>query len=117
MQRNWAIWMRAVTVAAAVTAILASALAMPPEIDHRNLTAQPAVASTAGGGVIVDRAAQPGPDRNCHSGHSCILVNLPTNDLALTRFDSAPEISRETGFLSSAAENMLFHPPRILSQV
>lgn len=117
MQRNWAIWMRAVTVAAAVTAILASALAVSPKINHRDLTAQPAVASAAGGGVIVDRAAQPGSDRNCHSGHSCILVNLPTNDLALTRFDSAPEISRETDFLPSAAEKMRFHPPRILSHV
>ena len=116
MQRKLVVWMRAVTVTGAVLAILVSAFAMTPEIDHRLLLAQTAVSSGADAGVIDDRAVQPAPDTKCHVGHGCILVIMPGNELAFTNMDGAPEFCRATGYSPYAAGDMLFHPPRNLSQ-
>ena len=61
MQKNWVVFIRAGTVAAIVMAILFSALAMSPNIDHRDLPAQPsfALVAAAGVGVAFDGAVQP----------------------------------------------------------
>lgn len=117
MQKNWVAWMRVATVTAAIMAILVSAFAMSPEIDRRFLNAEPAVASAANVSAIDGGAAQSTQDRNCHIGHSCTLVILPTNDLALLRLDTAPELSRGKGHLPSVVGDMPFHPPRVLSLV
>ena len=117
MQRNWVIWMRAVTVTAAIMAILVSALPMSPEIDDHFLPAHPAATSGADVGAINDGVARPASHTICHIGHGCMLVILPANDLALMRFDSAPGLSRVTGYLPSVAGDIPFHTPRILLQV
>lgn len=119
MQGIWVVWTRAVTVSVAVLAILVSAFVISPEIDHSVLPTQAAVASAAAVGAIVDRAARPAPNTNCHIGHSVILAIMPSNELALARFgfDSAPEFPRVTGYQPSGTEYLPFHPPRFLSQV
>jgi len=111
--------MRAVTVAAAVMAILVSALAMSPGIDHRLLPAQAGVASPVNSGVVVvNGPAQSTPDASCHFGHSCTFLILPSNNLAsMTRFDGAPEPLYTKQYQPSRAGDMPFHPPRLLSQV
>ncbi len=117
MQKNWIAWMRVATVTAAVVAILVSAFVMSPEIDHRLLDEQPAVASAANVSAIDGGAALSVQDINCHIGHSCTLVILPTNDLALLRLDTAPELFRVKGHPPSVVGDMPFHPPRVLSLV
>jgi len=116
MTKNWAVWLRAVTVTAAVMAILVSALAISPEVDHHAPPTQSTVASGADTGVIGDGPTQPAPTTNCHSGNSCILAIMPGYELVLARFDGAPELLRVTGYRPSGAANLPFHPPRILSQ-
>jgi len=117
MQKNWVIWMRVVTITAAVMAILVSALGMSQEIDHHVLPTQSAIVSSLDAGVADDGLAQAAADTNCHVGHSCSVAIMPGNELALTRFDSAPELPREPGHQPSGAGNLPFHPPRFLSQV
>lgn len=117
MQKNWVIWIRAVAGAAAGLAILVSALAMSQEIDHRVLPTQPAVASAADVGLADGSHADPAADADCHVGHSSMLAIMPSNDMALTCLDSAPELPRATRYLPSVAGYLPFHPPRILSQV
>lgn len=116
MQRNRIVWLRAVTVSAAVMAILLSALAMSPEFDHRVLPTQSAIASVADVGVADDGLARPAADAKWHIGHACLLAIMPGNELALTRFDSTPELPRVTGYKLSGARYPPFHPPRFLSQ-
>lgn len=115
MQQNWVAWMRVATVTAAVIAILASAFVASPEIDHLLLHEQSAIALTANASVIDGGSAQ--DDRNCHIGHSCTLVILPTNDLTFLRLGTARELSRVKGHPPSAVGDMPFHPPRVLSLV
>jgi len=117
LQKNWVIWMRLVTVTAAVMAILVSALAISPDVDHDVLPTQSTIVSLLDAGVADDGFAQPVADTNCHVGHSCSVAIMPGSELALTRFDSAPELPREPGHQPSGAGYVPFHPPRFLSQV
>lgn len=117
METKWVVWIRAVTASVAVLAILVSALSMSPEINHRILPEHPAVASVADVGPADDGAAKHAGDTKCHIGHSCILAIMPSNESTLTHFERAPDFRRAISYLSSAAEYLLFHPPRILSQV
>jgi hypothetical protein len=116
MTKNWAVWLRAMTVTAAVMAILVSALAISPEVDHHALPTQSTVASAAEPGVIDDGSTQAAPATNCHSENSCIFAIIPRYPMGLTRFDAAPELLRVTGYRPSGAAYLLFHPPRVLSQ-
>jgi hypothetical protein len=109
--------MRAVTIAAAVMAILFSALTTLPEIDHQILSSRPVVASVADSGAFDDGSVQPEPDAKCHVGHSCLLVIIPGNEIAIAHFDGVPEFPRVTGYAPSGAGELPFHPPRLLSQV
>jgi len=109
--------MQAVIVTAAVLSILVSAFAKLPEFDHRAQTAQLEVISVVNEGVADDDAGLRGSVRKCDIGHGCIFVILPSNELAVTGFDGAPEFPRLTGHQPSKAGYLPFHPPRILSQV
>ena len=117
MQSNQAVWMRAVTVAAAVMAILVSALAMSPEIDHRVLPTQSAVVSAMNTDVVDDGFAQPAADTNCHIGHSCAVAIMPRNETAFVGFDRAGALPCVADYKPAGATYPLFHPPRVLSQV
>ena len=117
VQKNWELWMRAVTVTAAAVAILVSALAMSPEIDHHVPLTQPAITFVAGTGTVDTPSVQLVPDTNCHGGLSCVLAIMPSDSLALTRFESAQEFSRLTHYDPSHTGYLPFQPPRILSQV
>jgi hypothetical protein len=117
MQRNWTVWMRAVIVTAAALTILVSALLTPPEIDHHFLPTQAAVASAYDIGAADDGPLQLATETNCHIGHSCTLVIMPDDQLALTRFNGAPELRRTRQYNPSRAGDTPFHPPRILSQI
>lgn len=117
LQRKLVVWMRAVTVTGAVLAILVSAFAMTPEIDHRLQLAQTAVSSGTDSDANDNHDVQPAPDTKCHVGHGCITVIMPGNQLAFTNTDGAPEFFRATDYPPFLAGDMPFHPPRILSQV
>ncbi len=108
--------MRVVTVTAAVIAILVSALAVSPEIDHHVLPSQLAVASVADAGVVDSNLAQSEPAINCHIGHSCTAAIMLPNETAFAHFYGAREFPRIEGYQSSGAVYPLFHPPRDLSQ-
>ena len=117
MQKKLVVRMRAVTISAAIMAIFVSAFAMSPEINHRALSAQPAIASVTDTGVIDDGPGHVASESNCHLGHSCILVIMPGDEMALTRFEGAAELPQTTLYKSSRVEVMPFPPPRILSLV
>ena len=117
MKQNLGIRMRAATIAAAVMAILFSALTTLPEIDHQLLPTQSVVASVAESGAVDVGPAQPAPVSKCHVGHSCLLVIIPSNEIAIAHFDGVPEFARVTGYAPSGASYLPFHPPRLLSQV
>ena len=108
--------MRAVTFTAAVMAILVSALAMSPEIDHHVLPTQLAIASVADAGVVDSNLAQSEPAITCHIGHSCAGAIMLPNETAFVHFDGAREFPRAVGYQPSGAAYLLFHPPRDLSQ-
>ena len=109
--------MRAVTIAVAILAILVSALAMSPDINQRVLFSHPAVASMSDTDVADHGSTLPAPDTKCHVGHSCTLVIMPSSEILLASFDSAPDFSPVTGYHSSISGYLPFHPPRILSQI
>ena len=113
---NWVVWLRAVTVTVAVAAILVSALAISPEINLHVLPAQTA-AVVADAGVVEDGPADPAQGTTCHVGHSCMPGVVPDSELALIRFESAPGIPRATGYQTSVAGYLPFHPPRAAFQV
>ena len=117
MQRNWVIWMRTVTVTAAILAILFSALAHSSELDHRVLPTQGDVTSDTVLGLGDDGHAVSTAETGCHAGHSCMFVILPSNNLALTRFHFALQLFHLASYLPSQAGNLPFQPPRTLSQV
>jgi len=117
VQKNWGVWMRAVTVTAAVVAIIVSALAMSPEIDHHVSLTQPSITFFADTGTVDTTSTQPVPDTNCHGGLGCVLAIMPSDGLALTRCKSAQEFPRLTHYDPSRTGYLPFQPPRILSQV
>ncbi len=117
VQKNWGLWMRAVTVTAAAVTILVSALAMSPEIDQYLPLTQPAITFVADTGTVDAPSVQFVPDTNCHGGHSCVLAIMPSDGLALTRCESAQEFPRLTHYDPSRTGYLPFQPPRILSQV
>ncbi len=117
VQKNWELWMRAVTVTAAVVAILVSALAMSPEIDHHVPLTQPAITFVADTGTVDTPSVQLVPDTNCHGGLSCVLAIMPSDGLALTLFKSVQEFPRLMRDNPSRAGYLPFQPPRNLSQV
>ncbi len=117
VQKNWGLWIRAVTVTAAVLTILVSVLAMPTEIGHQVPLTQPAITLAADTHAVDTPAVQFVPDTNCHGGLSCVLAIMPNDGLALTRFESAQEFPRLARYNPSRAGYLPFQPPRILSQV
>ena len=117
MQRNWVIWMRTVTVTAAILAILFSALAHSSELDHRVLPTQGDVTSGTDLSLADDGHADSSSGTGCHAEHSCMPVIIPSNDLALMRVHSALQLFHLAGNLPSQAGYPPFQPPRTLSQV
>jgi hypothetical protein len=117
MQRNWSVWVRMVTVTTASLAILFSAFAVSPEIDHRLLPPHYSVTSAVDVNAANGGSTKSTQDTNCHVGHSCALVILPADDIALLELDTMPERARVTAAPRSVAKDAPFHPPRTLSQV
>ena len=117
MQKIWTVCLHAVIVTAAVAAIFATALTMPPEIDHHILSTQPNVVSATDADLAGNDAARSAPDTECHIGPGCIFAIIPDTDVAVARLGGAPEFSRAARFRSSGPIDPLFHPPRILSHV
>ncbi len=116
LKSNLAVWMSAATVATVVAAIIVSALAMSPSVDHHVLSTHPAVVSAVGAGVANDGIAQPAADTNCHVGHVCVVAILPGNETAGARFDEPQIFPNLAGYHPSGAAYLLFHPPRFPSQ-
>ncbi len=117
MQKNWGVWMRAVTVTAAIVTILVTALAMSPEIDHHDPSTQPDIALVVGTDAVNIVFVQPVPDTACHGGLSCVLAIMPSDGLAVTRRETAQEFPRLMRDNPSRAGYLPFQPPRNLSQV
>ena len=117
VQKNWGVWMRAVTVTAAVMVIVISALAISPEIDHHDPSTQPDIALVVGTDAVNIVFVQSVPDTACHGGLSCVLAIMPSNGLAVTRRESAQEFPRLMRVKPSRAGYLPFQPPRNLSQV
>ena len=114
---NWIVWISAVTACAAVLAILASAVALSPETDRRDLPEQMSVASVADPGVAADGPTALAPDTGCKVDHGCAQATMASIELALTGHDSGQDLSGVAGLLSSQAALRPFHPPRFVSQV
>lgn len=117
VQKKWNAWVRMVTITSASLAILFSAFAVSPEIDHRFLPSQYSVASAVDVNAANGGTTKSAQDTNCHTGHSCTLVILPADDIALLDIDAVPELARVATGHRSVAKDVPFHPPRILSQV
>jgi hypothetical protein len=117
VQRNWVIWMRTVTVTAAILAIVFSALSLSSELDHRFLPTQDSITLDTELSIANDGHAASEAETSCHAGYSCLFVILPSNDLALTRLHSALPLFHLASYLPSQAGNLPFQPPRTLSQV
>ena len=120
VQKNWGVWMRAVTVTAAVMVIVISALAISPEIDHHDPSTQPDIAlvvDTDAVNIVSVQSVQSVPDTACHGGLSCVLAVMPSDSSAMTRFKSVQEFPRLMRVNPSRAGHLPFQPPRNLSQV
>lgn len=117
VQGKWIVWTRAATICVAVLAILASGLAIPPDIDHDDLPARLAAASVVDADFTDEDPADPVADADCHVGPGCVSVILPGGALDMARFENAPDAPRVPGYLASGAGYPPFHPPRILSQI
>ena len=117
MQKKWTVWLRVIIVTVAIPALVLSALPTPPEPDQDYISTQSIATLPAGAGVVGDVLVQPVPDTNCDTGQTCLLVIIPSNDLALIRPGDSPNHPVVTHYKTSGAGNLPFHPPRILSQV
>ncbi len=117
MTKNVSIWMRVVTFAAAVLAVLFSVLAMPSETDHPKLSAQSSAVSAIGTGVADDDPLMTAANTACHVGHACVFAIMPDNQIVLARLDGLPELPAVAGHRPSVAGHQPYYPPRSLSLV
>jgi hypothetical protein len=114
---KWTVRLHAVTVIAVVSALLYSALAVAPEFDHHNPSAQSAnelVTHVAGVGNDAEKTV---PGVNCHLGHSCLAVIIPNSSLIPVGGVGSSEFQSNPLFTPSGVRYLLFQPPRLLSQV
>jgi len=111
------VWMRAVTVTAAIIAIFGAALVLFPAIDHHDMPNQTVSTSMAQADNSGDTIQPSEPDSNCQIVQSCAVAVMPGGDPVLTPPDAATERPRAAAYNPSGTRNMPFHPPRILSQV
>lgn len=110
--------LHAVIVIAVLSAFLYSALVAAPEIGHHIPSAQSAnelVIDVAGVGDDAENKAVPGV--NCHIGHSCLALIIPSSSLVLVIGIGSPERQYDPHFTPSGVRYLLFQPPRFLSQV
>ncbi|MEQ9038871.1 MAG: hypothetical protein RIE24_10995 [Silicimonas sp.] len=117
MQNIWSLWLRVMTVAAAILALVLSVSLISPEVDHRTISLQSTAALAGVRDAIGDAATHPASDEKCHVGHCYQLVIIPSNGMAMTGLIDAQERPIEPHFKPFRVLYLLFHPPRILSQV
>ena len=115
IQKNLGVWMRAVTLAFVAIAILLSASLAPQEMDHGDQPVQVVVASVADAGLGADYNKAAAPTTNCHIGHSCVFVVLPSKEMAASHVDGARAFPQPAHYLPSGSGYPPFHPPRTLS--
>lgn len=117
MRRIWGVRMRAVIAAAAIMALLVSAFAVPPEIDHEAMQSRAAAVSVANVGSDDGGRIQLASSVECHAGLSCIPAIMPSDGQGLSHADTAPHPSHNTEYRTLGVLYRPFQPPRILSQV
>ena len=117
IQKKWTVWLRVIIVTVAIPALVLSALPTPPEPDQDYISTQSIATLPGDTGVVGDALAQPAPDTNCNPGQTCLLVIIPSSDLALTGLGDSQNHPVVTHYKTHGAGNLPFHPPRILSQV
>lgn len=117
MQTTWGVWMRAVTTAVAIMAILVSATMLSHDIDRPDQITQVAVVSVTDKGSAAEGHDTAVQIVDCHFGHSCVFVIMPSDVLALLHIGSARAFPKHTEYLPSSSGYPPFHPPRALSQV
>ena len=117
MQKERTVWLRVVTVAVAIFAIVIAALPMSPGVDSHAPSSESIAVLAGDAGVAGDTATQPGPDTQCLVGLACLLAIVPSSDLAFARLVEAAERVTTARHKTSGASDLPFHPPRILSRV
>ncbi|MAQ45019.1 MAG: hypothetical protein CL812_04040 [Confluentimicrobium sp.] len=117
MRRIWGVRMRAVIAAAAILALLVSAFAVPPEIDHEAMQSRAAAVSVANVGSDDGGRIQLASSVECHAGLSCIPAIMPSDGQGLAHADTAPHPSHNIEYHTLGVLYRPFQPPRILSQV
>jgi len=117
MRRIWGVRMRAVIAAAAIMALLVSAFAVPPEIDHEAMQSRAAAVSVANVGSDDGGRIQLASSVECHAGLSCIPAIMLSDGQGLSHADTAPHPSHNTEYRTLGVLYRPFQPPRILSQV
>ena len=113
---NWTARLHMGTVTAAILAILFSALAVGSEIDHRFFSTPFANELVIDAWDVGDAEEKMVSDMNCHVAHYCFGLNVPISSAALEHFGSSPECPTDPNFDPYELANLLFHPPRCLSQ-
>ncbi|GEM_PF-2418151 len=117
MRRIWGVRMRAVTAAVVVLALLVSAFAAPPEIDHEVPHTQAATISITNVGSDDGGRVQIASSVECCAGLSCIPAIMPGDGQGLAHADTAPHPSHNFEYHTLGVLYRPFQPPRILSQV
>ena len=114
---KWTGRLHAVTAIAVTAAFLFSVLAVAPEIDDHMLSVKTVSESVTYPARIGDAAEKIVPDVNCHHGPNCLAVIVPSGSLVPVNAVGSPERPTRLQVSSSGVRYLLFHPPRILSQV
>lgn len=117
MQNERTVWLRVMTVAVAIFAIVVAALPMSPDVDSHAPFSESTAALAGDAAVAGDTAAQPEPGTQCLAGLACLLAIVPSSDLAFVRLVEAAERPIAARHTTSGANYLHFHPPRILSRV
>ena len=109
--------MHTVTVIAVTAAFLFSFLAVDPQVDHHIPSVQTAAELVSHSAGIGDAAEKIVPDVNCHYGPGCVAVIVPSGSLVPVYVVGSPERPTYPHVKASWVRYLLFHPPRLLSQV